>query len=41
MCSPKYIVRDHINLRSLSLMSQIDENFSQKISKISDFWYFR
>lgn len=38
MCGAKiYIVHDHIDLRSSSLISQIDENFSQKISKISDY----
>ncbi|MFA1688881.1 acetylglutamate kinase [Candidatus Rickettsia barbariae] len=38
MCGTKiYIVHDHIDLRSSSLISQIDENFSQKISKISDY----
>ncbi len=40
MCGAKiYIVHDHIDLRSSSLISQIDENFSQKISKISDYSY--
>ncbi|WP_347939275.1 acetylglutamate kinase [Rickettsia oklahomensis] len=38
MCDAKvYIVHDHIDLQSASLISQIDENFSQKISKISDY----
>lgn len=37
MCGAKiYIVHDHINLGNLSLIPQIDKNFSKKISKISE-----
>jgi len=37
MCGAKiYIVHDHIDLCNLSLLSQIDKNFSKKIGKINE-----